>query len=91
MKKPHIKIVDSIARPFRGQGSARRVKGYRVQLVAANGEILQISEQLESVASVKKHILAIGRVFAITAAWELWSVVKVVDETKDKVWKNPMP
>jgi hypothetical protein len=91
MKKPHIKIVDSIARPFRGQGSARKVKGYRVQLVAGNGEILQISEQLESVAAVKKHILALGKVFAIAAAWELWSVVKVSDETKDKVWKNPLP
>jgi hypothetical protein len=91
MKKPHIKIVDSIARPFRGQGSARRVKGFRVQLVAANGEILQVSEQLESVAAVKKHILALGKVFAITAAWELWSLVKVCDETKNKVWKNPLP
>lgn len=90
MKKPHIKIVDSIARPFRGQGSSRKVKGYRVQLVAGNGEILQISEQLESYAAVKKHILALGKVFALTAAWELWSVVKVVDETKDKVWKNPL-
>jgi hypothetical protein len=91
MKKPHVKIVDSIARPFRGQGSARRIKGFRVQLVAGNGEILQISEQLESVAAVKKHILALGKVFALAAAWELWSVVKVVDETKDKVWKNPLP
>jgi hypothetical protein len=77
MKKPHVKIVDSIARPFRGQGSARKVKGYRVQL--------------ESVAAVKKHILALGKVFALAAAWELWSVVRVCDETKDKVWINPLP
>jgi hypothetical protein len=91
MKKPHIKIVDSIARPFRGQGSARRIKGFRVQLVAGNGEILQISEQLESVEAVKTHIIALGKLFKIRAARKIWSVVKVVDETKDKVWKNPLP
>jgi hypothetical protein len=87
--KPQIKIVDSFRRPFRGRGSARRVKGYRVQLIAGNGEILQTSEQLESYAAVKKHILAIGKVFALTAAWELWSVVKITDATKVKIWINP--
>jgi uncharacterized protein YegP (UPF0339 family) len=87
--KPHIKIVDSFVRPFRGEGSARKVKGYRVQLIAGNGEILQHSEQLESVKAVKKHIEALGKVFAITAAWELYSIVKIVDQTKEKVWKNP--
>jgi uncharacterized protein YegP (UPF0339 family) len=87
--KPHIKIVDSFVRPFRGQGSARKVKGYRVQLIAGNGEILQHSEQLESVKAVKKHIEALGKVFAITAAWELYSIVKIDDVTKEKVWPNP--
>jgi hypothetical protein len=86
--KPHIKIVDSFNRPFRGQGSARQVKGFRVQLIAGNGELLQHSEQLESVKAVRKHIEALGKVFSITAAWELYSIVKIVDDTKDKVWQK---
>jgi len=87
--KPHIKIVDSYVRPFRGEGSSRRVKGYRVQLIAGNGELLQHSEQLESVKAVRKHIEALGKVFAIAAAWELYSLVKINDQTKEKVWPNP--
>lgn len=88
--KPHIKIVDSFVRPFRSEGSARKVKGYRVQLIAGNGELLQHSEQLESVKAVKKHIEALGKVFALTAKWELYSVVKIDDETAAKVWPNPI-
>lgn len=86
--KPQIKIVDSFNRPFRGQGSARQIKGYRVQLIAGNGELLQHSEQLESIKAVKKHIIALGKVFSITSDIELY--VKIVDQTKDKVWKNPL-
>lgn len=91
--KPQIKIVDSIRKVYDREviypAKRKRVKGFRVQLIAGNGEILQISEQLESYAAVKKHILALGKVFALTAAWELWSVVKITDETKSKIWKNP--
>jgi len=87
--KPHIKIVDSYVRPFRGEGSSRRVKGYRVQLIAGNGELLQHSEQLESVKAVRKHIEALGKIFALTAKWEFFSLVKIKDETAAKVWPNP--
>lgn len=93
MKKYHLEIVDSVYRPTikDGYGPSQRVKvkGFRVRLIASNGEILQSSEQLESAASVKKHIEALGKVFAITAKWELYSVVKIKDSTKNKVWKNP--
>ena len=84
--KPHIKIVDSFSRPFRGQGSARKVKGYRVQLIAGNGELLQHSEQLESVKAVKKHIEALGKVFALTHSGALYTMVKIKDETAANVW-----
>jgi len=91
--KAQIRIVDSIYRPtirkLHFPAHRPKIKGYRVQLVAGNGELLQHSEQLESLAAVKKHILSLGKVFAITAPWELYSVVKIVDMTKEKVWKNP--
>jgi uncharacterized protein YegP (UPF0339 family) len=91
--KPQIKIVDSSRKVYDPEViypiKRKIIKGYRVQLIAGNGEILQTSEQLESYAAVKKHVLAIGKVFALTAAWELWSVVKITDATKAKIWKNP--
>jgi uncharacterized protein YegP (UPF0339 family) len=86
--KPHIKIVDSFNRPFRGEGSARKVKGYRVQLIAGNGELLQHSEQLESVKAVKKHIEALGKVFAISASLKVYDYVTIKDETAAQVWPN---
>lgn len=91
--KPQIKIVDSSRRVYDPEiiypVKRKRIKGYRVQLIAGNGELLQHSEQLESVKAVKKHIEALGKVFVITAAWELYSLVKIVDSTKEKIWKNP--
>jgi hypothetical protein len=84
--KTHIKIVDSVNRPFRKEGSARKVKGYRVQLIAGNGEMLQHSEQLESVAAVKKHIEALGKVFALTHSGALYTMVKIKDATAAKIW-----
>lgn len=85
MKKSRIEIVDSVFRPH----NQSRVKGFRVRLVAANGEILQHSEQLTTAAAVKKHIVALGKVFALTAQWELFSVTTIVDQTKQKIWKSP--
>ena len=86
--KTHIKIVDSVNRPFRKEGSARKVKGYRVQLIAGNGEILQHSEQLKSVSAVKKHIEALGKLFALTNTGMLYSVVKIKDATAAKIWPD---
>lgn len=86
--KAHIKIVDSINRPFRGEGSARKVKGYRVQLIAGNGELLQHSEQLESVKAVRKHIEALGKVFALTNTGMLYSILKIKDATDAKIWPD---
>lgn len=88
--KAHIRIVDSIYKPQitrpTGETMRRKIKGYRVQLIAGNGELLQHSEQLESVKAVKKHIEALGKVFAITAQGVVFSLVKIKDETSNQIW-----
>lgn len=90
--KAHIRIVDSIYRPQitrpTGEMMRKKIKGYRVQLIAGNGELLQHSEQLESVKAVKKHIEALGKVFALTNTGMLYSVVKIKDATADKIWPD---
>jgi hypothetical protein len=49
MKQSTIQIHDA-----RRKGG----KGYRVKSVAKNGEILQVSQVLDTVANVKKHVNA---------------------------------
>ena len=90
--KAHIRIVDSIYRPQitrpTGETMRRKIKGYRVQLIAGNGERLQHSEQLESVKAVKKHIEALGKVFALTNTGMLYSILKIKDATAAKIWPD---
>ena len=54
MKTPSIQIHDAQRRV-----DGKRVNGYRVKLVAKNGEILQVSEVLNTPKAVEKHIEAI--------------------------------
>lgn len=56
MKTPSIQIHDAQRRV-----DGKRVNGYRVKLVAKNGEILQVSEVLNTTAAVKKHLVALRR------------------------------
>ena len=88
--KAHIRIVDSIYRPqitrSTGETMRRKIKGYRVQLIAGNGELLQHSEQLESVKAIRKHIEALGKVFTISWQGEIPSTIKVVDKTEKQIW-----
>lgn len=54
MKTPSIQIHDAQRRV-----DGKRVNGYRVKLVAKNGEILQVSEVLNTPKAVEKHINAL--------------------------------
>jgi hypothetical protein len=54
-----------------------KVKAYRVKIVGANGEKMQISEVLNEIKAVKTHINALLKIFASEGT------VTIVDRTKE--------
>jgi hypothetical protein len=73
MKQSTIQIHDA-----RRKGG----KGYRVKSVAKNGEILQVSEVLESENAVKKNILAMEVLFNAGPM----SIEQMRDHTKTQIF-----
>jgi len=72
MKKSTLWIVDA---RIKGE-----LKAFRVKSVAANGEILQVSEVLNDKKAVKTHIKAMEK------CWKGTCPV-VVDKTKKQIFK----
>lgn len=63
-------------------------KGYRVQSVAKNGEVLQSSQVLDTVANVKKNINAMLQVYR-SEYTSIENIYNVFDLTKDQTfWKK---
>ncbi len=72
MKQPKITIKDA---------KRKGGKGYRVQSVAKNGEVLQSSQVLDTVANVRKHIEAMKDCW-----WSDSTVIQIHDLTKDQTF-----
>lgn len=72
-KKPSIEVVDA-----RRVQDGLRVAAYRVKSVGKNGEVLQVSEVLNDVKAVRKHINA------MLDCWGSFetNVITVTDKTK---------
>lgn len=78
MKQPKIIIKDA---------KRKGEKGYRVQSVAKNGEVLQSSQVLDTLANVRKHVEAMSR------CWDSFVVAvtnsdkrNFIDFTKDQTF-----
>lgn len=71
MKKTHVQIVDA--------RKAGKLCAFRVKSVASNGEILQVSEVLESKKAVQTHLKAMAK------CWN-GEVPCIVDKTAKKVF-----
>ena len=85
MKQSTIQIHDA-----RRKGGV----GYRVKSVAKNGEILQVSEVLESEKAVQKHLEAMAMCWSPKRPKEaqkidfLRVILDFIDHTKTKVFVN---
>jgi|LakMenE18May11ns_1017448.scaffolds.fasta_scaffold7392991_1 hypothetical protein len=69
---------------------ARRVReksGFRVKIIGKNGEILQVSEVLNTKASVGVHLSALLAVFLESKA-KMWLPSNIADHTKNNVFKT---
>jgi uncharacterized protein YegP (UPF0339 family) len=82
MKTAHVLIKDATYHKIVDDVKEKH-SGFRVQLMAKNGEPLMTSEVLESVKAVAKHIKAVANIFNLFAL-----VVPVYQGDDEKMKKH---